>query len=40
MRILIVEDEYKPADVIATRLKEEKYSVDISIDGEDDLYMH
>ena len=38
MRILIVEDEYSLADVIATKLKEEKYEVDISTDGEDGLF--
>ncbi|MBR0412116.1 MAG: response regulator transcription factor [Eubacterium sp.] len=38
MRILVVEDEYKLADVIAARLKKEKYEVDISTDGEDGLY--
>ena len=38
MRILIVEDEYSLADLIATRLKKEKYTVDISLDGEDGLY--
>ena len=38
MRILIVEDEYNLADVIADALKKEKYSVDISNDGEDGLY--
>ena len=38
MRILVVEDEYKLADVIAARLKKEKYEVDISLDGEDGLY--
>ena len=38
MRILIVEDEYKLADVVATRLKKENYEVDISTDGEDGLY--
>ena len=37
MRILIVEDEYNLADVIASRLKKEKYLVDISLDGEDGL---
>ena len=37
MRILIVEDEFKVADVIAKRLKKEKYSVDISLDGESGL---
>ncbi len=38
MRILVVEDEYAIADVIATKLKEEKYEVDISLDGEEGLY--
>ncbi|MBQ9517403.1 MAG: response regulator transcription factor [Eubacterium sp.] len=38
MRILVVEDEYKLADLIATRLKKEKYEVDVSTDGEDGLY--
>ena len=38
MRILIVEDEYKLADVVAARLKNENYEVDISTDGEDGLY--
>ncbi|MBQ2640271.1 MAG: response regulator transcription factor [Bacilli bacterium] len=38
MRILIVEDESSLADLISTRLKKEKYSVDISNDGEDGLY--
>ena len=38
MRILIIEDEFNLADVIAARLKEEKYSVDISLDGEEGLY--
>ena len=38
MRILIVEDEYKLADVVASRLKKENYEVDISLDGEDGLY--
>ena len=37
MRILIVEDEYKLADVIKDSLKREKYSVDISNDGESGL---
>ena len=37
MRILIVEDEYKLADVIKESLKKEKYSVDVSNDGEDGL---
>ncbi len=38
MRILIVEDEESLADLVATRLKKEKYIVDISLDGEDGLY--
>ncbi len=38
MRILIVEDEYSLADLVADRLKKEKYTVDISNDGEDGLY--
>ncbi len=37
MRILIVEDEYNLADVIKERLKKEKYSVDVSNDGEEGL---
>jgi DNA-binding response OmpR family regulator len=37
MRILIVEDEYKLADVIAARLKREKYLVDIATNGTDGL---
>ncbi len=38
MRILIVEDETKLAELVADRLKKEKYSVDISYDGEEGLY--
>ena len=38
MRILIVEDEESLADLVATRLKKEKYIVDISNDGEEGLY--
>ena len=38
MRILIVEDEIKLADLVANRLKKEKYTVDISNDGEEGLY--
>lgn len=38
MRILIVEDEFSLADLIATRLRKEKYLVDISQDGEEGLY--
>ena len=37
MRILVVEDEYSLADIIATKLKNEKYNVDISLDGEEGL---
>ena len=37
MRILIVEDEKKLADIIASRLIKEKYVVDISYDGEEGL---
>lgn len=37
MRILIVEDEFNLADVIASRLKKERYVVDISCDGEEGL---
>lgn len=35
MRILIIEDEYNLADVIVTRLKQEKYTVDMANDGLD-----
>ena len=37
MRILVVEDETSLADIIATKLKKEKYNVDVSLDGEDGL---
>ena len=37
MRVLIVEDEFNLADVIASRLKKEKYAVDISCNGEEGL---
>ena len=37
MRILVVEDEYALADVLASTLKKEKYNVDISNDGESGL---
>lgn len=37
MRILIIEDEYNLADIMQSKLKEEKYSVDISLDGEEGL---
>ena len=38
MRILIVEDEQTLAEIVASRLKKEKYIVDVSNDGEDGLY--
>ncbi len=38
MRILIVEDEESLAELVANRLKKEKYVVDVSFDGEDGLY--
>ncbi len=38
MRILIVEDEYSLAEIVMNRLQKEKYSVDISTDGEEGLY--
>ncbi len=38
MRILIVEDEKSLAELVANRLKKEKYIVDISFDGEEGLY--
>ncbi len=38
MRILIVEDEKSLAELVANRLKKEKYTVDISLDGEEGLY--
>lgn len=37
MRILIVEDEFNLADVISSRLKKEKYAVDVFCNGEDGL---
>lgn len=37
MRILIVEDEFKLADVVASRLRKEKYVVDIVCDGEEGI---
>lgn len=37
MRILVVEDEASLADIIAIKLKKEKYNVDISLDGEEGL---
>lgn len=38
MRILIIEDELTLADLIATRLKEEHYLVDVVTEGEEGLY--
>lgn len=38
MRILIVEDEESLAELVANRLKKEKYIVDVSFDGEEGLY--
>ena len=37
MRILVVEDEFSLADIIATKLRKEKYNVDISLEGEEGL---
>ena len=37
-KILIVEDEKSISDAICTRLKKEKYTVDIALDGEEGLY--
>ena len=37
MRILVVEDEFKIADVIASRLRKEQYVVDVFTDGEEGL---
>ena len=37
MRLLVVEDEYKLADVIASKLKQNKYQVDVANDGEEGL---
>lgn len=38
MRILVVEDEKSLANLLASRLEKEKYTVDIAFDGEDGLY--
>ena len=38
VRILVIEDETKLADVIADSLRKEKYIVDIANDGEEGLY--
>ena len=37
MRILLVEDEPKMANVIAKGLREHSYAVDVAPDGEDGL---
>lgn len=37
MRILIVEDEFKIADVIASRLRNEQYIVDVYGDAEEGI---
>ena len=37
MRVLVVEDEFSLADIFATKLRKEKYNVDISLDGEEGL---
>ena len=38
MRLLVVEDEYRLSELISSRLKKEKYTVDVSLDGEEGLY--
>ena len=38
MRILVVEDEMTLADLISERLRKEKYSVDVSYDGEEGAF--
>ena len=38
MRILIVEDEVSLAELVSERLIKERYTVDVSHDGEDGLY--
>lgn len=38
MRILVVEDEVRLAELVSERLKKEKYIVDVSNDGEDGMY--
>ena len=37
MRILVVEDEHSLAELVADRLKKDRYTVDISYDGEEGL---
>ena len=38
MRILVVEDEVRLAELVSDRLKKEKYTVDVSNDGEEGMY--
>ncbi len=38
MRILVVEDEFRLAELVSDRLKKEKYIVDVSNDGEEGMY--
>lgn len=38
MRLLVVEDEYRLSELISSRLKKEKYTVDVSLDGEEGIY--
>lgn len=38
MKLLVIEDEYHLADLLATHLKKENYMVDIANDGEVGLY--
>lgn len=38
MRILVIEDEFNLADIISSRLKKEKYTVDIAMNGEEGLF--
>ena len=37
MKILVIEDEFSLADIVANKIKKEKYDVDISLDGKDGL---
>lgn len=38
MRILVIEDEKKVARFLERGLKEERYAVDLAVDGEEGLY--
>ena len=38
MKVLIIEDEKSLAELVADRLRKEKYTVDISFDGDEGLY--